>query len=198
MNMSAVILAGGQSRRMGQDKAWVEFDGQPLITRALSTVRSSGITEIFVSGRAGTDYSSLGCPVLLDREGGLGPLAGIERALGATTASLMLVLAVDLPRMTAAFLRKLADRCDPLTGAIPKLGGRLEPLAAIYPRRCRDVARDCLLGGQRAARDFAEVCLRERTVKTFEVPPDDVQCFDNWNSPSDINTPESMSKETRP
>ena len=198
MNMSAVILAGGQSRRMGQDKAWVEFDGQPLITRALSTVRSSGITEVFVSGRAGADYSVLGCPVLLDREAGLGPLAGIERALEATTASLMLVLAVDLPRMTAAFLRKLADRCDPLTGVIPKLGGRLEPLGAIYPRRCRDIARDCLLRGQRAARDFAEVCLRERTVKTFEVPPDDVRCFDNWNSPSDISTPESLSNETRP
>ena len=120
MNLSAVILAGGQSRRMGKDKAWIEFDGQPLIERTLRAVRSSGITQVFISGRAGTDYSVLGCPVLLDQEAGLGPLAGIERALEATRASLMLVLAVDLPRMTAAFLRKLADSCDALTGAIPK------------------------------------------------------------------------------
>ena len=198
MNLSAVILAGGQSRRMGQDKAWIQFDGQPLISRALSAVRSSGITEVFISGRDGSDYSLLGCPVLLDRETGLGPLAGIERALEATRASLMLVLAVDLPRMTGGFLRKLADSCEPLIGAIPKLGGQLEPLAAIYPRRCRDIARDCLLKGQRAARDFAEVCLRERAAKIFEVLPEDVQCFDNWNSPSDVSTPESMSNATRP
>ena len=66
MNFSAVILAGGQSRRMGQDKAWLEVGGQPLITRALTVLRAAGIQEIFVSGRAGVDYSALRCPVLLD------------------------------------------------------------------------------------------------------------------------------------
>src|SRR5215471_18172273 len=100
MNLSAVILAGGESSRMGRDKAWVELDGQPLLEHALMTVRSSGISEIFISGRAGTDYSRLRCPVLLDRESGSGPLAGIERALETTQAALTLVLAVDLPRMT--------------------------------------------------------------------------------------------------
>jgi molybdopterin-guanine dinucleotide biosynthesis protein A len=186
MNLAAVILAGGESSRMGQDKAWVEFNGESLIARALGTVRGSGITEIFISGRAGTDYSRLRCTVLFDRETGLGPLAGIEQALETTQASLLLVLAVDLPRMTAAFLRNLADHCDPLTGAIPKLKGELEPLAAIYPRRCRYIARDCLLRCHRPARDFAEACLHERAVRTFPVPRNEIQCFDNWNSPSDV------------
>ena len=124
MNLSAVILAGGESRRMGRDKAWLEMGGQPLIRRALSTVRDSGIQGIVISGRAGADYSSLGCPVLFDLEPGCGPLGGIERALSAATAPLVLVLAVDLPGVTAAFLRKLAAHCDPLTGAVPKLRGR--------------------------------------------------------------------------
>jgi molybdopterin-guanine dinucleotide biosynthesis protein A len=195
INLSAVILAGGQSSRMGRDKAWVEFDGQPLIHRALDAVRSSGITEIFVSGRAGTDYSILRCPVLLDLESGLGPLSGIERALDTTEASLMLVLAVDLPRMTAGFLQGLVGHCEPLTGVIPKLKERLEPLAAVYPKRCRFIARDCLLKRRLAARDFAEACLRERAVRTFVVPRADRSCFDNWNSPSDIGTAE---RETDP
>src|SRR5215469_5994491 len=91
MNLSAVILAGGESSRMGQDKARVKFDGQSLIERAVGTVRSSGISEIFVSGRAGTDYSRLHCAVLHDREPGLGPIAGIERALDSTESSLVLV-----------------------------------------------------------------------------------------------------------
>jgi molybdopterin-guanine dinucleotide biosynthesis protein A len=102
----------------------------------------------------------------------------------------MLVLAVDLPRMTAGFLRKLAGHCDPLTGVIPKLKGQLEPLAAVYPKRCRFIARDCLFKCRLAARDFAEACLRERAVRTFAVPRADLGCFDNWNRPSDIAIPE--------
>jgi len=187
MSLSAVILAGGESSRMGQDKAWLKLSGLPLITRALFNVRESGIEEIFISGHAGTDYSSLRCPVLLDLEPGCGPLAGIERALEATNAALLLVLAVDLPRMTPAFLHKLADRCAPLTGALPKLRGQLEPLAAIYPKRCRFIARDCLLKCRRAARDFAEACLRERAVRTFAVTRSDAACFDNWNTPEDVS-----------
>src|SRR5512140_1830462 len=186
MNLSAVILAGGESRRMGQDKAWLEVGGQPLIRRALSTVRDSGIQEVLISGRTGTDYSTVRCPVLFDLEPGCGPLGGIERALAAATAPLVLVLAVDLPGITAAFLRKLAAHCDPLTGAVPKLRGELEPLAAIYPKRCHFIVRDCLLKLRRAARDFADACLRERAVRTFAVSAADASCFDNWNHPVDV------------
>jgi molybdopterin-guanine dinucleotide biosynthesis protein A len=188
MNISAVILAGGESSRMGRDKAWLEMDGQPLITRAINTVRESGITEIFISGRAGTDYSSVPYPlaVLLDLESASGPVAGIERGLEATQAPLLLVLAVDMPRITAALLLKLARRCDPLTGVIPKLRGELEPLVAIYPKRCRFIARDCLIQCRLAARDFADACRREHAVRTFHVPHADIRCFDNWNTPSDM------------
>ena len=186
MNLSAVILAGGESRRMGQDKAWLEMGGQPLIARALSTVRNSGIQEVLISGRAGTDYSTLRCPVLFDLEPRCGPLGGIERALAAATAPLVLVLAVDLPGITSAFLRKLAAHCDPLTGAVPKLRGELEPLAAIYPKRCHSIVRDCLRRFCRAARDFAGACLREHAVRTIAVSGTDAGCFANWNRPADV------------
>lgn len=190
MHLSAVILAGGESRRMGQDKAWFEKGGQPLIRRVLSTVRDSGIQEVLISGRADTDYSTLRCPVLFDLKPGCGPLGGIERTLAAATASLALVLAVDLPGITAAFLRKLAAHCDPLTGAIPKLRGELEPLAAIYPKRCHVIARDCLHKFRHAARDFAEGCQREHAVRTFAVSGTDAGCFANWNSPADVAAPQ--------
>ena len=184
--LSTVILAGGESRRMGQDKAWLEMGNQPLIRRALSTVRDSGIQEVLISGRAGTDYSTLGCPVLFDLEPGCGPLGGIERGLAEATAPLVLVLAVDLPGITAAFLRKLATHCDPLTGAVPKLRGEFEPLAAIYPKRCHSIVRDCLLNFRRAARDFADACLREHAVRTLAVSETDAECFANWNRPADV------------
>ena len=187
MNLSAVILAGGESSRMGQDKAWLEIGGQSLLARAVSTARDSGIEEVLISGRVGADYSALRCPVVFDRELGCGPLSGIERAFEVASAPLLLVLAVDLPNMTAALLRKLAGRCDPLTGAVPKLSGQLEPLAAIYPKRCRLLALDCLRKCRRAARDFADACLREHAVKVFPVAQAEIGCFDNWNAPSDVS-----------
>jgi molybdenum cofactor guanylyltransferase len=186
MNLSAVILAGGESRRMGRDKAWIEVAGQPLIVRALATLRELNVEEIFISGRPGADYADLRCPVLLDLEPGCGPVAGIERALQAMASPLLLVLAVDLAGMTSVFLRGLVEHCQPLTGAVPRLRGELEPLAAIYPVRCHVIARDCLANGRYAARDFADACLRERAVKLMSVGREDAQCFVNWNRPGDL------------
>ena len=55
VTLSAVVLAGGESKRMGRDKAWVECNGQPLLALAVSKVRARGIHEIFIFGRAGED-----------------------------------------------------------------------------------------------------------------------------------------------
>ncbi|MBI5387245.1 MAG: molybdenum cofactor guanylyltransferase [Verrucomicrobia bacterium] len=186
MDLSAVILAGGESRRMGRDKAWLEADGQSLLAGAVAKARELGAEEIFISGREGEDYSALHCPVLLDLEPGFGPLGGIERGLRAAASPLLLVLAVDLPHMTTVFLRQLAARCDVLTGAVPKLNGELEPLAAIYPKRCHVIASDFITQSRHAARDFAEACLREKAVRTFPVASTDAPCFDNWNTPADV------------
>jgi molybdenum cofactor guanylyltransferase len=186
MNLAAVILAGGESRRMGRDKAWLPFGGRPLIVHALATVRDAGIKEVFVSGRVGTDYSELKCPVLYDRQTGCGPLGGIERALDAATAPLLLALAVDLPRMSAAFLRQLATRTDSLTGVVPEVRDQLEPLAAVYPKRCGAIAQNCLRQGRYAARGFANACLRQRAVRTFTASRADAIYFENWNTRWDV------------
>jgi molybdenum cofactor guanylyltransferase len=191
MNLAAVILAGGESRRMGRDKAFLELAGRPMITRALDVVRELDPQEIFISGRAGVDYSGLACPVLLDLEPGFGPLGGIERALDAARSPLVLVLAVDLPHMSAALLRKLAGHCGPLTGAIPRLAGELEPLAAIYPKRCHVYARDCLVKFRCAARDFALACLHEHAIRSLAISRADAPRFKNLNCLSDL--PASLS-----
>lgn len=186
MNLGAVILAGGGSRRMGRDKAWLEIGGRSLILRAVSMVRELGLAEIFISGRAGVDYSALGCPVLRDRVPGSGPLGGIEAALEVVQAPLLLVLAVDLPNMTTAFLGRLAGQCDPLTGVVPQLAGALEPLAAIYPRRCGAILRRRLAEDRRSAREFAKACVLERAVQIVDVQPQEAPYFANWNAVSDI------------
>jgi molybdopterin-guanine dinucleotide biosynthesis protein A len=191
VTLSAVVLAGGESKRMGRDKARMECDGQPLLALALNKVRALGIQEVFISGRAGEDYAAFKCPVLYDLEPGFGPLGGIERGLHECTSPLLLVLAVDLPHMTVAFLQALRARCDRLTGGVPKLGDGLEPLAAIYPKRCHAVAFEAIARSRHSARNFADACLHERAVKTFPVPVSKAGCFANWNSPADIMMPPS-------
>ena len=186
LDLSAVILAGGESKRMGRDKAWIELEGRTLLALAVENVRQIGVTEIFISGHPDRDYSALKHPVLFDLEPDFGPLGGIERALHRCRSPLLLVLAVDLPQMTTEFLQELFANCERSTGVVPKLNGRLEPLAAVYPKRSHVLARDFVARSRRVACEFAEACLAEGTVRTFDVPRAFADCFSNWNSPADI------------
>ncbi len=186
LEMSAVILAGGASSRMGRDKAWLDFSGKPLIHLAVEKARNLGVREIFISGRRDGDYSSLRLPVLFDLELGFGPMAGIERGLHACAFPLLLVMAVDLPHLSLTFLAKMMERCDRLTGVVPKLNGRFEPLAAIYPRRCHAFAFSAIARARRAVNDFVADCLGERAVRPLPVTPSEAMCFANWNSPADF------------
>ena len=186
MNFSAVILAGGPSRRMGRDKAWIPLEGQPLLARQVATVQALDPQELFVSGRPDTDYSAVGCRVLTDSTPGLGPLMGIHAALRATTSPLLVVLAVDMPLMTSEVLETLLARCDGATGVVPMANRRIEPLSAIYPRRAAGVAIRMLALRMRAVRAFAENCRRERLIRFHHVDEPEAKCFVNWNSWDDV------------
>src|SRR5215469_1139468 len=125
MNFDAVILAGGKSSRMNRDKAFLNIDGRTLLARQIELVRLAGATKIFISGRSGKDYSGFNCPVLEDKFPDAGPLAGIERALEATTEPMLLVVAVDLPNLTRDLLGTLARHCRENAGAIPRINGKI-------------------------------------------------------------------------
>jgi molybdenum cofactor guanylyltransferase len=186
VNFSALILAGGQSRRMGSDKAWVQVDGEPLLKRTVELARLLPVEEILISGKAGSDYSAVGCPVLLDIKGGIGPLAGIERGLAAVKSPWLLVLAVDLPQMTAQFIRKLIGQCGSQTGVVPEVQGHLEPLAAVYPKQCHATVTQLIAQRRYSARGFAEACMEEKLVRKFSVSSQDAACFLNCNTPDDL------------
>jgi len=183
---SAVILAGGESKRMGRDKAWLELDGKPLVVRAVDHARRAGAQEVFVSGRAGVEYRGVSCPVLIDLNHGLGPLSGIERGLQVCSSPLLLILAADLPRMTAEFILTLLGRCDEQTGIVPQLNGELEPLAAFYPKRTYALAARMLAQSRRAARSFAEACIQEGAASRFALSETEAALLFNCNTPADL------------
>jgi molybdenum cofactor guanylyltransferase len=186
MDISVVILAGGESRRMGRDKAFLVHGGKTLLAHQLETVAVLRPAEILVSGRADTDYGHLGYPVVLDAQPGCGPIAGVERALAVARSELVLVLAVDLPRMTPAFLGRLLALADSGPGVVPKTSRGLEPLAAVYPRRAHAIASDGLQNSRRMLEDFVTRCAGAGLVRIWRCPPEEEAVFTNWNSPADF------------
>lgn len=193
MNFSAVILAGGQSSRMGRDKAWLEIGGETLLARQIKLVRAAGATEVFISGRAERDYSTFGPPVLTDNFPHCGPLAGIESALRICRGPLLLGLAVDMPHLTVALLQQLQTQCRAGRGIIPRWSGRLEPLAAFYPPAAARLATELLTaaktspgGAAPGVGFFATRCVNEGMAGYYDLPADSVKHFTNWNEPQDV------------
>lgn len=188
MKFSAVILAGGRSQRMGKDKAWLMVEGKPLITRQVELARALGAVEVFISARAGSEYDSLDCRIVQDRVANAGPLAGMESALATSSSPLLLVLAVDMPKMTASPLQTLLVCCSGICGAVPRFQDKIEPLAAIYPRSALPIAQELLDSGRYAARDFATRCVEFNLTTFIDLPAQNTIYFTNWNTPADVQS----------
>src|SRR5712664_4508691 len=136
------VLAGGKSSRMGggpgNDKAFLEFDGQTLLDRALALMGAVCDRVAIVGDPAkftkygSSDYES----VVADIFPGCGPLAGIHAALLHSSAELNLMLAVDVPFVSQellAFLFAEAGESDAIV-TVPRSGKGLQPLCAVYRR----------------------------------------------------------------
>lgn len=185
MTLSAVILAGGKSRRMGRDKAFIELERRTLLERQVAIAREAGAAEVFISGRPGVRYPDCGAPVLEDAVAGEGPVSGIIAGLGRAWGTHVLVLAVDLPRMTAEFLRGLAGECGPGTGVVSESSRGIEPLAAIYPREARALAEGFFERGGRAAGDLAREAVAAGLLRKKRLDGAEEAMLENWNEPGD-------------
>jgi molybdenum cofactor guanylyltransferase len=144
--VNAFILAGGQSTRMGFDKALLQFRGRPLIEHALAKLRNLGFSPRIAGNRPDlAEYAS----IIPDNYPGSGPLAGIEAALAAGNDDLSLFLPIDLPLLPVEFLRWLTARAlqTSALATIPRSQGRPQPLCAVYQRALLPYARSALAAG---------------------------------------------------
>ena len=146
-DVTAFILAGGKSTRMGADKAFVEFRGRPLIARSLEVARSVAGEVWIVGDRA--KFAAF-APVVEDQFPGCGPLAGIHAALRASRTNLNLMLAVDLPFVSAQFLEYMVARARSGTAMVTavRANGKCQPLCAVYCREFAGPAEKALQAGQ--------------------------------------------------
>ncbi len=168
-----IVLAGGQSRRLGRDKALVRFHGETLVDRAVRRLRTC-CDEIAVADRGRSVTTAARS---LDDGPGRGPAAGILGAAAAFPRHDLLVLACDLPLVPVALLRWLATRA---TGdwALPRHPRGVEPLCAYY----RPAALDAL-AAQVATGDFALHHLADAPSLTIE--PIEGDALDAFGDPDD-------------
>jgi len=119
----------------------------------------------------------------------------MERALEAMTTPLLLVLAVDMPAIAVAFLKQICARCSENCGVVPEVNGRIEPLAAFYPKAAFLLAEAMLSKGRTASEatpgptDFVRGCVRENLVKLVAVTAAETPYFTNLNAPRDLTAP---------
>ena len=145
--MNAFVLAGGQSTRMGRDKALLEIDGRPLVQHLLDTLRCLGRAPRICGSRP--DLARF-ADVVPDNFARSGPLGGIEAALAASNEDLNLFVPVDLPRLPSEFLRWLMARAErsQAVATIPRYAGRHHPLCAVYSRRLLSGLQSSLAAGK--------------------------------------------------
>jgi molybdenum cofactor guanylyltransferase len=145
-DVTAFILAGGRSSRMGSDKALLNLGRQTLLGRALHTAAAVASTVCIVGPR--DRYAQYG-DVVEDIFPDCGPLGGIHGALCMTKTKLNLMLSVDTPSVGPDFLAWLLDQARASTELIvvPEALGGLQPLAAVYDRSLRVVAEQSLKNG---------------------------------------------------
>src|SRR5437764_340846 len=121
MNISAVLLAGGESRRMGRDKATLLFHGKPLWQIQLQLLRKLEPAQIFVSARTYPSWCPADVEFVADDPPSRGPISGIAASLAQMHTAHLLALAIDMPFMSDRYLRYLCDEIEPRIGIVPAI-----------------------------------------------------------------------------
>lgn len=188
MNISAALLTGGESRRMGRDKATIFFRGKPLWQIQLDLLRTLNPNEIFVSARTDPAWRPADAHFVSDIPPSRGPLSGLAASLDRMCGTHLLALAVDMPLMSEKYLRHLCDKIEPHVGVVPRIHGRAEPLAAIYPREAVTEFKGALVGPDFSLQTVTRFLVQSGKVREVAITGQEQSLFLNVNQLSDLQS----------
>jgi molybdenum cofactor guanylyltransferase len=162
---TAIVLAGGKSERMGQDKALLRVDGQPLIAHICAQL-APHFDEVLVSTSTPEQYGFLDVKRVPDKAPGAGPLMGIASALEVSRHDLNLVAPCDMPRIDLRLMRRMLREARHYDAVIPvSAAGDVQPLFAVYSKRALPIVNAALAEGQRSVKETFKRC----RVKYLEI-----------------------------
>jgi len=179
------VVAGGRSQRMGRDKALLPWAGTTLLRHALFRLQAVCGDVRILSG-AEPRYTDYGVAVHTDVVPDAGPLGGVHAGLLNLRAPLGLFLGVDTPLIPAALLGALLAAADEYDAVVPVVGGRPEPLCAVYRNTCLEPVQRCLeTGGRKMTSFWPEIRVRTLGHEELAAFGDPVELFRNLNTPED-------------
>jgi molybdopterin-guanine dinucleotide biosynthesis protein A len=185
-DLSAFILAGGKSTRMGTDKAFVLLDGRTLLARMLDLARQL-TSNLHIIGDP-TKFAPF-APTIEDIFPGCGPLGGIHAALRSSRTNLNVILAVDVPFVSLALLDYLISRARTSNAnlTLARAAGGFQPLCAIYRRSFADAAENALRAGHYKI-DTLFTPASTQVIEEVELQAQgfSVQIFRNLNTPEEL------------
>ncbi|MGI5917645.1 MAG: molybdenum cofactor guanylyltransferase [Anaerolineae bacterium] len=182
--VSVAILAGGKGRRLGRHKADVLLAGEPLLAHTLR--RLDGLSDdVMVVARRGQRLPVEAGRLIYDSALNRGVLAGMAAALAAARHDLCLIVACDMPFLEQDLLQHMIDRRDDYDAVIPRLTVGLEPLHALYHRRCLPILERFLSQGERRVSAFC-AALNALYLDETELVPFTADVFFNVNTPEDL------------
>jgi molybdopterin-guanine dinucleotide biosynthesis protein A len=197
-DVTAVLLAGGKSRRMGQDKRFLSVGDGTLYERSLAVLRSVFKTVVVVIAQDSPPLVSE-VPVLRDLIAGCGSLGGLYTGLKEADTPFVFGVACDMPFLDPATVRYFTQIKNDTDLVMAKLQHGLQPMHALYHRRCLPVIEDLI-----QARDFKIQHLAEHpSLRVRFVRPDELgaidptgQSFCNVNTPAELEAARSLHAKT--
>lgn len=194
-NFSIAILAGGESSRMGRNKALADLGGQPVISYLLDSLTPLA-KDTFIVANEVAAYERFGVPVRADHYGFRASLAGIYSAVASAGEDTCLVTACDMPFASPALVEYMYGLLGGYDAVVPVSHRGLEPLHAFYRRECLVTLRDRIDAGDLAIRRALER-LKVREVGVGEMVDicDPLRVFFNVNRPEDLQEAEALLAE---
>ncbi len=185
-DVSAVLLAGGESRRMGTDKATLLFGDKLLWQVQLETLQKLRLKEIFVSARIDPPWRHDNVVFVADVPPSRGPLSGLDASMNRMSTTHLLALAIDMPWMSKTYLEFLCTQIEAGCGVLPKIGDRAEPLAAIYPREAAIETGRALAGADFSLQSLTCHLVATGKLRVIPVTQQEAKFFRNLNELADL------------
>ena len=182
-NISAFILAGGKSSRMGSDKGLVRFHGRKMIEHVISNIPLPKNQIAIINGNPA--YQIFDCTIYNDIYKNCGPLGGIYAALYHSTTDWNFIIGCDMPFVSKDFISFLMKKISDQTAIVPVHDAHVEPLCALYHRSNLSGIQNLLQHGELKMQNAIKIMNAELCDVSLLFSAEEI--FRNINSPEDIS-----------
>jgi molybdopterin-guanine dinucleotide biosynthesis protein A len=199
LEIACIVLAGGKGLRLGRDKAFETVDGQSLLQRVVTRLGSFS-SEIIIVTAKGKSFPQFGhnpgFRVVADAYPGRGALVGLATGLAVSKAHYNLAVACDMPFLNQTLLRYMLGLKDGFDLVVPRVGGYVEPLHAVYARSCLAPMERLLEQGKMQINALFEL-VKVRYVEAEEMERFDPRrlSFFNVNTSADLEKAQQLAEE---